>query len=120
MTNEALCLAFQAGDRQAAEQLYLANYSFIRSIALAYARHYSGLWIDADDFTQEFCAVVAGSTAADIQGINVVLLHLGNGFLDVGQQRILIRLHGGFLACAGIEVTVSALACTERNVNINA
>ena len=53
MTNEALCLAFQAGDWQAAEQLYLANYPFIRSIALAYARHYPGLWMDADDFTQE-------------------------------------------------------------------
>ena len=35
MTNEALCLAYQAGNRQAAEQLYLANYPFIRSIALA-------------------------------------------------------------------------------------
>ena len=53
MTNEALCLAYQAGDRQAAEQLYLANYSFIRSIALAYARHCPGLWMDTDDFTQE-------------------------------------------------------------------
>ena len=53
MTNEELCLAYQAGNRQAAEQLYLANYSFIRSIALAYARRYPGLWIDADDFTQE-------------------------------------------------------------------
>ena len=31
MTNEELCLAFQAGDRQAAEQLYLANYSFIHN-----------------------------------------------------------------------------------------
>ena len=52
-TNETLCLAMQAGDRQAAEQLYLANYPFIRSIALAYARRYPNLWLDADDFTQE-------------------------------------------------------------------
>ena len=53
MTNETLCLAYQAGDRQAAEQLYFANYRFIRSIALAYAQCYPGLWMDADDFTQE-------------------------------------------------------------------
>lgn len=53
MTNEALCLAYQTGDRQAAERLYLANYPFIRSIALAYAQRYPGLWMDADDFTQE-------------------------------------------------------------------
>lgn len=53
MTNAELCLAIQAGDRQAAERLYLANHPFIRSIALAYARHYPDLWLDADDFTQE-------------------------------------------------------------------
>ena len=45
LTIEELCRAFQAGDRQAAEQLYLANYSFIRNIALAYSRRYPGLWI---------------------------------------------------------------------------
>ena len=53
MTNEALFLAYQAGDRQAAEQLYLANYPFLRSVAMAYARRYPGLWMDVDDFTQE-------------------------------------------------------------------
>ena len=53
MPNEELCLAYQAGNQQAAEQLYLANYPFIRSIALAYAGRYPGLWMDADDFTQE-------------------------------------------------------------------
>ena len=53
LTNEELCLAIQAGNQQEAEQLYLANYSFIRSIALAYAQRYPDLWLDADDFTQE-------------------------------------------------------------------
>ena len=74
MTNEALCLAYQAGDRQAAEQLYLANYSFIRSIALAYARQYSGLWIDADDFTQEGAIALLRAAETYSPGTNATFL----------------------------------------------
>lgn len=74
MTNEALCLAFQAGDRQAAEQLYLANYSFIRSIALAYARHYPGLWMDADDFTQEGAIALLRAAETYSPGTNATFL----------------------------------------------
>ena len=74
MTNEALCLAYQAGNRQAAEQLYLANYSFIRSIALAYARHYPGLWMDADDFTQEGAIALLRAVATYSPGTNATFL----------------------------------------------
>ena len=74
MTNEALCLAFRAGDRQAAEQLYLANYSFIRSIALAYARHYPGLWMDADDFTQEGAIALLRAAETYSPGTNATFL----------------------------------------------
>ena len=74
MTNEELCLAYQAGNRQAAEQLYLANYSFIRSIALAYARHYPGLWMDADDFTQEGAIALLRAAETYSPGTNATFL----------------------------------------------
>lgn len=74
MTNEALCLAYQAGDRQAAEQLYLANYPFIRSIALAYARRYPGLWMDADDFTQEGAIALLRAAETYSTGTNATFL----------------------------------------------
>lgn len=74
MTNEALCLAYQAGDRQAAEQLYLANYPFIRSIALAYARRYPGLWMDADDFTQEGAIALLRAAETYTSGTNATFL----------------------------------------------
>ena len=74
MTNEALCLAFQAGDRQAAEQLYLANYPFIRSIALAYAGRYPGLWMDADDFTQEGAIALLRAAETYSPGTNATFL----------------------------------------------
>lgn len=74
MTNEALCLAYQAGDRQAAEQLYLANYPFIRSIALAYARRYPGLWMDADDFTQEGAIALFRAAETYSPGTNATFL----------------------------------------------
>lgn len=74
MTNEELCLAYQAGDRQAAEQLYLANYPFIRSIALAYARHYPGLWMDADDFTQEGAIALLRAAETYSPGTNATFL----------------------------------------------
>ena len=73
-TNEALCLAFQAGDRQAAEQLYLANYPFIRSIALAYSRRYPGLWMDADDFTQEGAIALLRAAETYSPGTNATFL----------------------------------------------
>lgn len=74
MTNEALCHAFQAGNRQAAEQLYLANYSFIRSIALAYAGRYPGLWMDADDFTQEGAIALLRAAETYLPGTNATFL----------------------------------------------
>lgn len=74
LTNEELCLAFQAGDRQAAEQLYLANYPFIRSIALAYARRYPGLWMDADDFTQEGAIALLRAAETYLPGTNATFL----------------------------------------------
>lgn len=73
-TNEVLCLAYQAGDRQAAEQLYLVNYPFIRSIALAYARRYSGLWMDADDFTQEGAIALLRAAETYSPGTNATFL----------------------------------------------
>ena len=74
MTNEELCLAFQAGDRQAAEQLYLANYSFIRSIALAYSRRYPELWMDVDDFTQEGAIALLRAAETYSPGTNATFL----------------------------------------------
>lgn len=74
MTNEELRLAYQAGDRQAAEQLYLANYPFIRSIALAYARRYPGLWMDADDFTQEGAIALLRAAETYSPGTNATFL----------------------------------------------
>ena len=74
MTNEALCLAYQAGDRQAAEQLYFANYRFIRSIALAYAQRYPGLWMDADDFTQEGAIALLRAAETYSLGTNATFL----------------------------------------------
>ena len=74
MTNEELCLAYQAGNQQAAEQLYLANYPFIRSIALAYAGRYPGLWMDADDFTQEGAIALLRAAETYSPGTNATFL----------------------------------------------
>ena len=74
MTNEELCLAYQVGNRQATEQLYLANYSFIRSIALAYAQRYPGLWMDADDFTQEGAIALLRAAETYLPGTNATFL----------------------------------------------
>ena len=38
MTNEELCLRYQAGDAYAADELICNNIGFIRSIALQYAQ----------------------------------------------------------------------------------
>ena len=53
MTNEELCLRYQAGDAGAAEELICRNMGFIRSIALRYAHDYQNTRMDADDYTQE-------------------------------------------------------------------
>ena len=53
MTNEELCLHYQAGDAGAAEELICRNMGFIRSIALRYAHDYQNARMDADDYTQE-------------------------------------------------------------------
>ena len=42
MTNEELCLRYQAGDTDAAEELVSRNKGFIRSIALGSIRMISG------------------------------------------------------------------------------
>lgn len=38
MTNEELCIACQAGETNAAEELIAANFPFIRSVALGFER----------------------------------------------------------------------------------
>ena len=53
MTNEELCLRYQAGDAGAAEELICRNMGFIRSIALRYAHDYQNARMDVDDYTQE-------------------------------------------------------------------
>lgn len=53
MSNEELCLCYQAGDAGAAEELICRNMGFIRSIALRYAHDYQNARMDADDYTQE-------------------------------------------------------------------
>ena len=53
MTNEELCLRYQAGDAEAAEELICGNMGFVRSIALRYAHDYQNARMDADDYTQE-------------------------------------------------------------------
>ncbi|MBR0392322.1 MAG: sigma-70 family RNA polymerase sigma factor, partial [Oscillospiraceae bacterium] len=53
MTNEELCLRYQAGDAGAAEELISRNMGLIRSIATSYAHDYQNARMDADDYTQE-------------------------------------------------------------------
>lgn len=53
MTNEELCLRYQAGDADAAEELIIKNMGLIRSIALRYDHAYRNARMDVDDFTQE-------------------------------------------------------------------
>lgn len=63
MTNEELCLRYQAGDAYAADELICNNIGFIRSIALQYAQDIRSARMDADDYTQE--GAVALLQAAD-------------------------------------------------------
>ena len=53
MTNEELCLRYQAGDTEAIEELITQNMGLIRSIALRYDHAYRNARMDADDYTQE-------------------------------------------------------------------
>lgn len=53
MTNEELCIQYQAGDSTAADALLENNIGFVKSIALEYYRHYSALHVLADDYFQE-------------------------------------------------------------------
>lgn len=53
MTNDELCLRYQAGDTGAAEELISRNRGLIRSIAIRYAHDYQNARMDADDYTQE-------------------------------------------------------------------
>ena len=53
MTNEELCLRYQAGDAYAADELICNNIGFIRSIALQYAQDIRSARMNADDYTQE-------------------------------------------------------------------
>ena len=53
MTNEELCLRYQAGDTDSAEELISRNMRFIRSIAICNAHNRQNARMDADDYTQE-------------------------------------------------------------------
>ena len=53
MTNEELCLRYQASDTDAAEELITQNMGLIRSIALRYDHEFQNARMDADDYTQE-------------------------------------------------------------------
>ena len=53
MTNEELCLRYQAGDPTAAEELISQNMGFIRDLALRYEHEFQNPRMDADDYTQE-------------------------------------------------------------------
>ena len=58
MTNEELCLRYQAGDAYAADELICNNIGFIRSIALQYAQDIRSARMNADDYTQEGAAAL--------------------------------------------------------------
>ena len=52
MTNEELCLRYQSGDMDAANELIENNMAYIRSIALKYHNGYRNIRLDEDDYTQ--------------------------------------------------------------------
>ena len=62
MTNEELCLRYQAGDAGAAEELISRNMGLIRSIAIRYAHDYQNARMDADDYTQEGAVALLRAT----------------------------------------------------------
>ena len=63
MTNEELCLRYQAGDAGAAEELISRNMGLIRSIAIRYAHDYQNARMDADDYTQEGAVALLRATS---------------------------------------------------------
>ena len=63
MTNEELCLRYQAGDAGAAEELISRNMGLIRSIAIRYAHDYQNVRMDADDYTQEGAVALLRATS---------------------------------------------------------
>ncbi len=63
MTNEELCLLYQAGDKDAAEELISRNMGLIREHALRYDHAYRNARMDADDYTQEGAAALLKAAA---------------------------------------------------------
>ena len=53
MTNEELCLQYQAGDNDAAEELVSRNKGFIHKIAEQYPCDFRNPRMDFDDYMQE-------------------------------------------------------------------
>ena len=53
MTNEELCLRYQSGDADAAEELISSNMGLIRPIAFRFGHDYPNARMDADDYTRE-------------------------------------------------------------------
>ena len=53
MTNEELCLRYQAGDTDAAEELVSRNKGFIHKIAAQYPCDFRNPRMDFDDYMQE-------------------------------------------------------------------
>ena len=52
MTNEELCLRYQSGDMNAANELIENNIGFLQSISYDYHNWYRNVRLDADDYTQ--------------------------------------------------------------------
>ena len=53
MTNEELCLRYQAGDLKAAEELIAENRAFIHELSVQFSKQYAGLLLESDDYDQE-------------------------------------------------------------------
>ena len=53
MTNEELCLRYQAGDSTAAEELIAENRAFIHELSVQFSKQYTRLPLEADDYDQE-------------------------------------------------------------------
>jgi len=53
MTNEELCLRYQAGDSTAAEELIAENRAFIHEVSVQFSKQYTRLPLEVDDYDQE-------------------------------------------------------------------